>query len=115
MVGTIGAGALVLAGAGVTHGFGTIGDMVDTMDGVGTTHGDGTDGTIGAGEVALDLDLAMDTDGADIITHGITPITVMEIMVDMADMVTITITRITEVEEVITTTILLPAIALQEI
>jgi len=112
MVGTIGAGALVLDGDGVILGFGTTGVMADIMVGAGIILGDGTDG---AGEATMDTD----TDGADIITHGITPIMVMvmvmEITVDMADMVTTTITRITEVEEAITTTIPLPAIALQEI
>ena len=112
MDGTIGAGALALAGDGVILGFGTTGVMADTMVGAGTILGDGIDG---AGEATMDM--ATDTDGADIITHGITLIMVMvmEIMVDMADMVTITIMHITEVEEDITTTIPLPAIALQEI
>jgi len=104
-------------GDGVVLGYGTTGVMEDIMVMAGTTHGDGIDGTIGVGEVTTDM--AMDTDGVVIITHGITLITVtaMVIMVIgiMAGMATITITPIIGAEEVITTTIHLPTIALQEI
>ena len=93
MDGTTGVTAVVSDGVGATHGYGTTGVMEDTTAGAGAV----TAGAVTAGAVTAGA-------GADIII----PITVM-VMVTTAN------TVITEVEEDITTTILLPVVAPQDI